>query len=121
MRKLTTFVHVHHDNGQTYVYGPEDTVPDWAAEKIANPDVWADDVAFAVDPADRDGTGSRNQQPPRAGEPPRGGQGSGLAQWSTYAQSLDIKLEEGMNRDDIIAAVDAHYAAAENPGGGQSE
>lgn len=39
--------------------------------------------------------------------PPRGGAGSGVGEWSSYAQSKGVAVPEGATRDEIIAALDA--------------
>lgn len=39
-------------------------------------------------------------------EPPRGGAGSGVDAWRDYATQTGVELDDDMNRDDIIAAVD---------------
>ena len=43
MAKLNTYVHVQGDDGQMHVFGPDDDVPAWAAEKITNPGAWEQD------------------------------------------------------------------------------
>lgn len=65
----------------------------------------------------------RNQeQPDRVPlvEPPRSGRGSGLGAWAAWAESLELEVPEGANRDDVIALVDAHTAetgdTTETPG-----
>ncbi|MGQ0774554.1 MAG: hypothetical protein ACT4NY_09075 [Pseudonocardiales bacterium] len=42
-RKLAAFVHVEDDEGTSHVFGPDDEVPNWATEKITNPQAWVDD------------------------------------------------------------------------------
>ena len=45
-RKLNTFVTAHERDdkgeltGQSGTFGPDDTLPGWAAKAITNPDVW---------------------------------------------------------------------------------
>lgn len=39
-RQLATFVHVADEQGGMHVFGPKDTVPDWAVGRIANPKAW---------------------------------------------------------------------------------
>jgi hypothetical protein len=78
------------ETGNTVHFTPDDDVPDWAAEQIDNPDIWAD--------GDADGDDS--------GEPPRAGKGSGRDAWAAYAESLGVEFDEDATRDDIIAAVD---------------
>jgi hypothetical protein len=74
-----------------------DELPDWARERITNPDVWRS--------ADGDGGAS-----PESGElerPPESGAGSGRESWAAYADELGVDVTDDMGRDDIIAAVDA--------------
>jgi hypothetical protein len=42
-RRLNAFVYVPDKDGVPVGFGPADDVPDWAAELITNPDVWAPD------------------------------------------------------------------------------
>ncbi|MBF6085216.1 hypothetical protein IU485_28000 [Nocardia cyriacigeorgica] len=42
MPQLNTYVHVLDETGQTREFGPDDQLPEWAINKITNPDVWAD-------------------------------------------------------------------------------
>lgn len=46
-------------------------------------------------------------EPDGVGEPPRTGRGSGLQAWARYAHAAGVHVSDDMNRDDIIAAVDA--------------
>jgi hypothetical protein len=40
-RKLNGYVHVTSpEDGKTKIFGPDDDVPEWAAELITNPKVW---------------------------------------------------------------------------------
>ena len=41
------------------------------------------------------------------GAPPKTGPGSSRDAWAEYAESLDVEVNEGMSRDDIVAAVEA--------------
>lgn len=98
MKKLNTFVHafeVTEDGGpgRSQQFGPDDEVPDWARKVITNPKVW-------------DGDDEPEEFQEIEPEPPRHGKGSGLEAWRSYAMSLGVDLEEGMSRDDVIAAVD---------------
>jgi hypothetical protein len=45
MAKLAYYVHVEDDKGEPHVFGPEDTVPNWAAKKITNDSAWVDGEA----------------------------------------------------------------------------
>ena len=40
--KLASHVHVYDDAGVAHEFYPGDDVPDWARDKITNPDVWSD-------------------------------------------------------------------------------
>lgn len=86
-RKLNTWVHV----GETR-YGPDDAVPDEVAEKITNPDVWADDSDTAEKAGENLVTGGR----------PRGN--ASREEWAAYALSRGVAVDDGMTRDDIKAA-----------------
>lgn len=79
-RKLTTYVHAVEidESGNTArsgVYGPDDTVPDWARAAISNPDVWEGDD----EPA-----------PVEVKVPPRKGPGSGGPAWVEFAASKGV-------------------------------
>lgn len=40
MSKLIGYVTVHDEDGSPFTFAPGDDVPDWAVEKISNPNVW---------------------------------------------------------------------------------
>ncbi|MGC0365009.1 hypothetical protein ABH922_002993 [Rhodococcus sp. 27YEA15] len=61
MARLITFVHVADESGVGHAFGPDDAVPEWAAKKITNPDVW-DSVPAVPDVA---------PEPKRRGRPPK--------------------------------------------------
>lgn len=90
MARLTTFVHVHGDDGVTHVFGPDSTVPAWVREAVTNPNAW--------DGAD---------EPSGSSAPPRAGKGSGLPAWADYASRLGIEVPEDATREDIFDLVDA--------------
>lgn len=90
--RLSSYVAVTDEDGVVHWFGPEDTVPGWAAKLITSPAAWAD-KAGAV--ADEDG------------EPPETGAGSGKAAWLAHAESLGVDVGEDATRDDIVAAVRA--------------
>lgn len=53
-RRLAAFVHLHDENGVVCSYGPDDTVPAWAAEQITNPAAWSgedDETSAEPNPA----------------------------------------------------------------------
>jgi len=79
------------DSGRVVAFGPEDDVPAWAVELITNPDVWADDVEEVATSVDD--------------RPPTSGKGSGRDAWAAYAEASGVTVVEGMNREDIIAAL----------------
>lgn len=47
--------------------------------------------------------------------PPRAGEGSGRDAWATYAGDNDVAVTDDMNRDAIIAALDAAGIATTRP------
>lgn len=98
-RKLNTFVHVHDENGAAQIFGPSDDLPDWAANAITNPDVWADRGEAA--PVDEP------EAPVGDGPPPKGGGGSGAPAWREYAAKHNVEVADNASRDDVIAALDA--------------
>lgn len=96
MAKLSTYVHVEDDQGQSHVFGPGDDVPDWAAKKITNPDAW-------------DEAPSGHRSPGResdASEPPRAGKGSSKDDWQQFAASHGVELGDDAGRDDYIAELE---------------
>lgn len=65
-KKLKVLVTVHDEQGVAHLFGPHDTLPAWAREKISNPNVWAgDDAAEAPVP-----TPEPNPSPEVDGETP---------------------------------------------------
>lgn len=100
--KLNTWVHVGDKR-----YGPDDDVPQDVADRISNPDVWAEGgpEGAAADPAviSRRGAQEIVGEPVR---PPTSGAGSGRDAWAAYAVARGVEVSEGMSRDDIVAAVD---------------
>lgn len=40
MANLVSYVHVRDEQGQAFVFGPGDKVPDWAVKRIINPKAW---------------------------------------------------------------------------------
>lgn len=94
-RKLNTYVHVGDKR-----YGPDDDVPANVAKQITNPDVWADG-------SEEDDTDAEPASPTPDERPPTSGAGSGRDAWEAYARSQGVEVTEDMNRDAIVAAVDA--------------
>ncbi|PSO52511.1 MAG: hypothetical protein BRC31_04650 [Actinobacteria bacterium QS_5_72_10] len=77
---------------------PTGDLPDWARQRITNPDVWRGDG------------GASSASVPDSSElkrPPESGAGSGRESWAAYAAELGVEVTDDMGRDDIIAAVDA--------------
>lgn len=96
-RKLTIHVHAVErledgSYGRSQSFGPGDEVPDWARAVITNPDVWEGEEDTSPEPE------------PTTVERPRGN--ASRDKWAAYAAARDIEVEDDMNRDDIIAAVD---------------
>lgn len=81
MSSLTTFVHVHDDDGASHVFGPGDSVPEWARKKITNPGVW---------------------DAPSVPVPPKGGPKGGRDKWATYAEAQGVEVLKDWGRDDIV-------------------
>jgi hypothetical protein len=134
--RLNTFVHVFEldskgrPDGRSGVFGPGDTLPDWAVASITNPDVWAGEkppTPEPVIPADEpDPTAeldrlrarvaelekSSSASTPDASEsapgaPPRGGPGSGAPEWRAYARGVGVEVADDASREDVIKALDA--------------
>lgn len=101
--KLAAFVHVHDENGETHVFGPEDSVPGWARKAITNPAAWA-----AGDDEDGDAA------------PSRPAKNAGKDKWAAYAQSIGVDLT-GVddNKDAVVTAVEAKEAADKAAADGQ--
>ncbi len=122
MRKLNTHVHVTEigedgkPTGRSGMFGPADELPDWARAAITNPFVWDGpvDKAEVLAAVSGQGTNVGGDTPVDTGgdtevDPNRPRGNASRADWATYAGSLTppIDVTGGMNRDDIIAAVDA--------------
>lgn len=109
-RRLAAYVHVADDSGMTHAFGPTDTVPKWAADKITNPDAWAttapadEDAGDDTPPADDDSAGGYE---PTAGPPAKAGKGSAKENWAAYAEHHQVEIAPDATREQIIAAVDA--------------
>jgi hypothetical protein len=90
MAKLNTFVHVHDEDGVSHAFGPDETVPDWAVERITNPDVWAE----KPEDADEDGD-----------EIPEGDvtEAWTVKQLKAYAKAENIDLGDAKNKAEILA------------------
>jgi hypothetical protein len=90
-RRLTAYVYVTDPDGLAVGIAPGEDVPDWAAEQITRPELWAT-------PELEDGDGP----------PPLHGKGSGTAAWIAYARRLGFEVADDVDRQDVIDAVTAH-------------
>jgi len=129
-KTLNTSVVVRDPNGATVVLHPGEKVPDWAKDKIKNPNVWVksskkDDAGPQEAPADGADTGTSgapetsaagSTQSEDAGSlviPPKVGAGSGTDTWRAYAieagkrAGLKLDIAEDARRGDIIDALEA--------------
>lgn len=98
-RRLAVHVTVASEPGGAgfATFGPDDDVPKWAAEQMGD-HVWAGKAAEPTEPAPTE-------------VPPKGGAGSGRDEWAAYAASLEVAVEDGDTRDDIVEKL----AAAGHP------
>ncbi|WP_432794485.1 hypothetical protein [Rhodococcus ruber] len=93
--QLFTTVYVHDEDGQTHIFGPGDDVPDWARERITNPEVWGGPVS----------------EPPVAvaalpeGEPSDEWK---LADLAAYAKHHGINLGDAKRKTDILSMIEEH-------------
>lgn len=90
-RRLRAHVHV-----AGKVYGPGDQVPAKVA-KLIGEHAWEED-------ADTAAAGQSPQGPETVEEPPRSGRGSGVDAWRAFAEAKGVGLDDGMDRDAIVAA-----------------
>jgi len=121
--KLATYVHVADERDQMHVFGPDDTVPAWAAKKITNPDAWEGGKVPTAqeDPAAelarleariaelKAGSESEPTTPvvDPDGPPPKGGAGSGAPAWREYAAKRKVEVSADVSREDVWAALEA--------------
>lgn len=96
------------------VFGPDDDVPAWAAERIRNPKAWAADASagpeVVVTAPAKVPVGESAAGLPDNGQsaiPPKGGPGSGRDAWAAYAAVNGVTVDEDAGRDDVIAALEA--------------
>jgi hypothetical protein len=89
---LVSYVHVTHpEQGLPVAFGPDDDLPDWAAEQMG-----AHCFEGGVHPhADR----------PEGTPPPRNGPGSSKDAWAEYAIEKDVEVPPDASREQIIAAL----------------
>jgi len=98
-----------------YKFLPEDTLPDWAEDRITNPKAWADyepptkdtpaPVAAPVVPEPAKVTDDETIEDSDA--PPRGGPGSGRTVWQEFAEAHEVEISNSASKADIIAACEA--------------
>ncbi|MFI2664875.1 hypothetical protein [Micromonospora carbonacea] len=138
--RLSAFVHVlemvtddqgKQSPGRSGVFGPGDSLPDWAVAAISNPDVWDGDPPprpertsggesreqkrarllaqlAELDGDEPGGNGPDGDQGQRGdGPPPKGGPGSDAEAWRAYAASKHVEVPADAKRPAIIAALDA--------------
>ncbi|MEV7267067.1 hypothetical protein AB0N38_26245 [Micromonospora aurantiaca] len=119
--KLATYVHVADEHDQMHVFGPDDTVPAWAAKKITNPGAWVGGkVPSAVEDPQAEaarlrarlaeleaGAAGGGDEPSQDGPPPKGGPGSGAPAWREYAASKQVEVAENASREDVWEALEA--------------
>lgn len=91
--KLVSYVYVTNDRGAAEVFGPDDAVPQWAAEKMG---------AHCWEGGEHPSSGEAE----KSGPPPKSGRGSSLEAWQEYAAAHDVDVESAQNRDDVVAALD---------------
>ena len=111
------------DTRQHVSFGPGGEVPGWAAALITNPLAWGPDESEgaedeapqepepAVEVTDGEVTATVDTEDESEDAedeaPPRSGAGSGQGAWAKYARNLGLTVSDDLNRDDIIALVDA--------------
>ncbi|HTF53588.1 MAG TPA: hypothetical protein VK735_39600 [Pseudonocardia sp.] len=76
-------------------FGPDDEVPDWAADLITDESAWASEDSSEAG-ADR----------PETSPPPKYGKGSTAEAWFDYATANGIEVSQEMTRKDVIDALD---------------
>ncbi|WP_405911362.1 hypothetical protein OG529_04390 [Streptomyces longwoodensis] len=107
-RRLIGYVHVDGDR-----YGPDDQVPAEVAKRIGD-HAWTDSGEVRGEDGPEtlsfSGPGEDQDQDQGQGEgeaPPRSGRGSGIEAWRAFAEEHGVGIDEGMTRDDVIAACEA--------------
>lgn len=115
MRKLRSCVHVEDPNGKMHKFLPEDTLPDWAVDRITNPKAWADyeppmkdSPAPVVAPVVPETAKVTDDDTSEVSEvPPRGGPGSGRSAWQDFARDHNVDVPSSASKAEIIAACEA--------------
>lgn len=91
MAKLNTYVHVHDEDGVSHAFGPDDTVPEWAEDRITNPAVWAEapeksDESDELPEGDVDDTWT-------------------VKQLKAYAKAEGVDLGDAKTKSDILSKI----------------
>lgn len=87
-----------------------ETVPEWAQLLISRLEAAASAAEDGSVPSSDEEDQSLDEA--TKDEPARAGRGSGLPVWQAYAKSLQVEFPDDATREDIIALVDTHKAAA---------
>lgn len=95
MARLCGYVHVHRraadgSVAETVAFGPDDDLPDWAADEITNPAAWEGGVL--PEPAEAESKVPTRRQ--------------GAKVWAGYAKDNGVDVAEDAERDVIIAALE---------------
>lgn len=95
--KLVSFVYVNTDRGVAAAFGPDDDVPRWAAEQMG---------AHCFEGGEHPLAGTEESGESADGPPPKAGRGSSTEAWVAYAEGNGVAVDDGLSRDEIIAAVE---------------
>lgn len=109
MKYLNTNVYVTDEEGASQVFGPGDTLPDWAIEQITNPNVWSDDPTAAAPKVNSQGG---NEQPNETGFGSGPFKGRSAGEIRGLANSLG--LTDHNNKDEAIALLQAEGVSEES-------
>ncbi|MCK8671000.1 hypothetical protein M1M07_07695 [Rhodococcus sp. HM1] len=90
MARLATCVHVYDEHGTPHVFGTDDDVPKWAADRITNPAAWDEEPEREPEPAYPEGEPSDGWKVP---------------QLVAYARDEGIDLGDAKKKDDILALI----------------
>lgn len=104
MTALVSYVHVMGEDGQAHVFGPNDTVPEWAARKMGAHCFEDGAHPYSDEPT---GNGGSHEAPERlAGEePPRSGAGSSRDAWLAFAVEKGMEVSSEATRAEVIEAL----------------
>lgn len=109
-------------DGRVHHTLPGDVFPEWAGDLITNPKVLGDQLfddesrearyqeelaalQSKYDKGEADSGGKPDDSGPTP--PPRSGPGSGVEAWADYALDREVEVDEGWNRDKIIAELES--------------